>query len=228
MIYFPKSKLQVSHELPVYPGSVVVAEGQVLVSKSGTAGNGVEPTGSSNSGQTVVGFAVSDMLSITSFPKLEEFVVTGGAGSTTVLQRTPQASSYVLYADGVALTETTDYTLASKTVTWVNSQANKTVRFVYRFAPTTVEAQALQGDIRPGGAPGSLLNQVGVAKSGVIYTSEYDTAIDWTAANPAIKTGANGRVTVGGGGLAVRGWIVQAPNAGGPDGAFLGIEFSAD
>ncbi len=228
MIYLPKSRFQLSHEMPVYTGGTVAAEGQCLVSKSGTGGNGVEPSASSNANQTFVGFSVSDMITLASFPKVDSFVVTGGASTTVTLSRTPQASSYIVFADGVELTETTDYTLSGATITWVNSQAGKTVQVNYRFAPTVVEAQSIQGDIRPGGAPGALLGQVGVAKSGVIYTSQYDTAVNYTAANPALKTGANGRVTIGGSGLAIRGWVIQAPNANGPDGAFLGIAFNAD
>jgi hypothetical protein len=170
------------------------------------------------------------MLSLLSFPKVEDFVVSGGANTTITLARTPQASTIAIYnvTDATALTVTTDYTLSGATVTWVNSQANDTVRVFYRFAPTTVEAQAIMGDIRPGGAPGSLLGQVGVAKSGVMYTSEYDTSVNWLAANPVIKTAANGRLTIGGSGLTIRGWVVQAPHSNGPDGAFLGIEFNAD
>ena len=228
MIYLPKSRFQLSHELPVYPGGTVAAEGQCLVSRSGTAGFGVEPSGSSNSNQNFVGFSVSDMITLASFPKVDSFVVTGGVNSTVDLSRTPQASSYILFAGTTALTETTDYTLSGKTVTWVTNQAGKTITAVYRYAPTVVEAQMIQGDIRPGGAPGALLGQVGVAKSGVIYTSQYDTAQNYTAANVVLKTGANGRVTIGGSGLTIRGWVIQAPHANGPDGAFLGIEFSAD
>jgi hypothetical protein len=228
MIYFPKSKLQVSWEAPVSTGNSITAEGQALMSDVAAGVGGVKPTAGS-SDTVFLGFAVSDMLSITSFPKVEDFVITG---STFTLSRTPQASTLAVYdvTAGAALALTTDYTLATATVTLVTpaSQLNHTLRAFYRWAPTTVEAQALQGDIRPGGAPGALLGQVGIAKSGIMYTSEYDTSVNWLAANPVIKTAASGRVTIGGSGLTIRGWVISAPNSSGPDGAFLGIEFSAD
>lgn len=229
MLYFPKSRYQLSQEMPVATGATVTAEGQCLVSSTIGGVFGVQPCSNDSVG-TFVGFAVSEQLSLTSMPKVESFTVSGGIGTTLTLSRTPTASTLFIFdnTSNAALAVTTDWTLATATVTWVTDHTGHTVTAFYRYAPTASEAEAIQGDLKPGGAAGLILNQVGVIKSGVIYTSEYDTSVNWLATNPVVTKGASGRLTIGGAGAALSGVVViAAPNAGGPDGAFLGIEFQA-
>lgn len=228
MIYFPKSRYQLSQEMPGVASNPITSEGQCLVAQSIGGVFGVRPCSNDTVGN-FAGFAVAEQLSLLSVPKVESFVVSGGAATTLQLSRTPEASTLFIFnvTDGVALAVTTDWTLSGDTVTWVNTQIGDTVTCYYRFAPTTVEAQAIQGDVKPGGAAGLLLGQVGVIKSGVVYTSEYDTSVDWLANNPVVKTGAGGRVTIGGAGQTLPAYVISVPHSNGPDGAFLGLEFAA-
>jgi hypothetical protein len=228
MIYFPKSRYPLSTEMKVAVGAQILAEGSALVSSTIAGAFGVKPATDDTTG-SFVGFSVSEQITLASLPKVENFDVTGADGTTLVLSRTPSASTVFVYnnTSGSALAETTDWTVAGDVLTWVTDQSGDNVDVFYRFVPSAVEAQAFQGDVKPGGAAGFLLDQVGVIQRGVIYTSEFDTSVNWLATNPVIKTGVGGRVTIGGGGLTIPGVVVSAPNSGGPDGAFLGIEFNA-
>jgi hypothetical protein len=94
----------------------------------------------------------------------------------------------------------------------------------YKYALSAVQARALQGDVQPGGYAGEYVGQVGLLKRGIIYTSEFDAAVNWAAATE-IKLGVNGIITdQTGTGAAIKGYVVSVPNVETP---FLGIEFSA-
>jgi hypothetical protein len=230
MIYFPKSRFQISHEVALAAGAAVAAEGQALVASTIAGVFGAAPSAGS-SGELFLGVAISAQITLASFPKVETFVI--GAGLTYTLSRTPSGSTLTVLNGATAVAAgagATQYQLSGATLTFGGTgvaAAGQTIVAVYRFVPTVVEAVSIQGDITPGGTAAAQLGQVGVVKSGVIYTSEYDTAVNWMATNPIITTGANGRFTIGGSGATVNGVVVAAPNASGPQGAFLGIEFSA-
>ncbi len=227
MLYFPKSRFQVSHEVAVAAGATVTAEGQALVASTVAGVFGAAPS-SNSAGEVFLGVAVAEQLTLTSLPKVEQFVQ--GAGNTQTLSRTPSGGTLLVYdvtAGAVIAAGAGGWSLTGAFLSLDAGTNGHTVRVFYRYAPTTLEAQAVQGDIRPGGAAALQLNQVGVVKSGIIYTSEYDTAVNWLAANPVIKLGANGRFTIGGTGTTINGVVISAPHSNGPDGAFLGIEFSA-
>lgn len=233
MIYFPKTKGQISHELPVAAGTTIDAEGKCLVSSVVAGVFGVALSSASDAGKQFLGFSVAEQLSLTSFPKVEEFVL--GAGAVKVLERTPSGGTLLVYdktAGSVLVTGSGSgvdgWTLTGASLAIVNTLVGHTFTVFYRFAPTVVEAQSIQGDIRPGGPAALLLNQVGVLKSGIVYTSEYDTSVSWMGSNPVLYAGASGRVTTtASSSLAIPGTVISAPDAAGPNGAFLGIEFSA-
>jgi len=228
MLYFPKSRYQLSQEMSVATGQSVTAEGQCMVASTVAGVFGVEPSAGS-SGELFMGFAVSEQIGLNSFTSIEALTISSGLTYTTTY--TPSSGTVFIFdnTDNVALVVTTDYTISGSVISFTGSTAiaGKSVTVFYRYAPTTVQANSIQGNIKPGGPAAAVWNQVGVIKSGVIYTSEWDTSVNWLATNPALKTGANGRVTIGGSGVAINGVVVAAPNSGGPDGNFLGIEFSA-
>ena len=103
--------------------------------------------------------------------------------------------------------------------------AGMKVKVVYRYALTNIQARAMMGDAQPGGPAGAIVGQCGLAKRGVIYTSCFDTSVNWAAAT-AIKLAEGGFVTdQSGTGTALAGaYVVKVPTAEIP---FLGIEFSA-
>jgi len=230
MIYFPKTRVQTSYEVALAAGVAVAAEGQALVANTTAGVFGAQPSAGTG-GELFLGFAISAQITLASFPKVETFVI--GAGLTYTLARTPQSSTLTVLNGVTAVANgagATQYQLSTATLTFGGTgvaAAGQTITAIYRYAPTVSEAVALQGDITPGGTAAAILGQVGVLKSGTIYTSEYDTAVNWNATNPIITLGASGRLTIGGSGAVVNGVVVSAPNSSGPQGAFLGVEFAA-
>lgn len=220
MLYFPNGRPALSTELPIASGASIAAEGQCLVGSTAAGGVfGVAPSAGS-AGENFLGFAVSQQIAVTAFPKVEEKV----SPNTDIitLARTPNASSLTVWnvTTSTLLVVTTDYTVSGKTVTMGSSYRGHTIRFIYKFTPTAVEARAIQGDVYPGGAAGTSIGQVGIFQKGTVYTSEFNSAVDWQAANPAVKTGANGLVTIGGSGATIDCVIVQIPSTTNP---YLGL-----
>ena len=235
MIYFPKTRAQLSYEVAVASGVTVAAEGQLLVANTTLGVFGAQPTAGA-SGELILGFAISAQITLATFPKVESFII--GSGFTYTTARTPQASTLLVYnttnsAVISAGASATTYALVGSVITFGqgagtgNCAAGQAVTITYRYAPSAFEAEALQGDITPGGTAAALLGQVGVIKSGTIYTSEYDTSCNWNATNPTVYSFANGRVSTTSGGTTLNAVVVSAPNSSGPQGAFLGLEFSA-
>jgi hypothetical protein len=151
--------------------------------------------------------------------KVEEFIVPGSG--VVSLAFTPVAGQ--LSASNL----TTGAVIASPTVAGLQITglpAGNSVRVTYKYALSAVQARALQGDVQPGGYAGEYVGQVGLLKRGIIYTSEFNAAVNWAAATE-IKLGVNGIITdQTGTGAAIKGYVVSVPNVETP---FLGIEFSA-
>lgn len=221
MLYFPNTRQYVSVELPVAPGSKVTAEGQALVADTVAGGVfGVKPsTGAAT--DNFVGVSVGQQMTLSFMSKVEEGVQ--GAGNTFTLARTPSASTLSVWSvtDGVAVPAGAGgWTLAAAVVTLDAAWAGDTLRFTYRYAPTVNEARAIQGDIFPGGPAGDLVNQIGVIKNGNVYTTEFDSSVNWHAANPTVRVGANGLFTIGGAGTIVPCAIIAVPSVEQP---YLGL-----
>jgi len=226
MLYFPKTRVAISHELPIAVGASVQAEGLALVTDNTGGVFGLKPS-TGTAADVFYGISISQEFPLLAYPKIEERVQP--VANTIVLNRTPISGQLVVYdvtAAAVVPAGAGGWTLSGKTLTLQAGTAGHTIRVTYKFVPTAVEARAIQGDIYPGGAAGTSISQVGVLKSGAIYTTEFDASIDWSAAAnaTAIKTGANGQLTVGGSGTAVPAVVIQVPNTASP---FLGIELSA-
>jgi hypothetical protein len=228
MLRFELSKISDSMEKPVAAGATVTAEGQALVA---VAGGGVKPaTGAA--GEIFAGIAMAQQITPLALPKVERLIV--AADNTVTLAGTPLASTLrVVRTDtGAALvagtpgTNATDYSISGTVVTVNSALVGKTVEVAYRFAPTTLQVKAIQGDIPPGGAAALLLNSVGVVIKGDVVTTEFDTTADWStvSASTPIKLAANGLFTIGGSGATVAGaYVTQLPSAESP---FLGIHIN--
>lgn len=220
MLYFPNTRQYVSVELPVAPGAVVSAEGSALIADTTAGVFGVRPsTGAAT--DNFIGVSVSQQMSLNFMSKVEEFV--HPAGNVFTLARTPAAgtlSVYNLTTGAVVVAGAGGWTLAGRALTLDAATLGNTLVATYRFAPTSTEARTLQGDVYPGGPAGAAVNQVGVIKNGVIYTTEFDGAVNWRAANPTVRVGANGLFTIGGTGSIVNCAIVSVPSVAQP---FLGL-----
>lgn len=224
MLYFPQGRAYVSQEFPVAVGETVGAEGMALVAQTSGGVFGVQES-NGTSGEKFVGVSVSMQMTLTSLSRVEEQVVP--SSNTLTLERTPSSGTVSVYdLTSAALVPASGggaWSLSGRTLTLTATETGHEVRVSYKYAPTAVESMQLQGDIYPGGAAGLVVGQVGALKNGTIFTSEFDTAVNWNVDNPVVKTGAGGQFTIGGNGDTVPGFVVSVPSASSP---YLGLNLT--
>lgn len=212
-----------SSEAILAEGAQVTQEGQAMVA---VPGKGISPsTGAAN--EIFAGFAMNQLCGIPVLEPygiaVEEFLV--DSSDKVTVQFAPISNSVALInlETGAAIASPT---VTGKTIAAATAMtAGMKVKVVYRYALTNIQARAMMGDAQPGGPAGAIVGQCGLAKRGVIYTSCFDTSVNWAAAT-AIKLAEGGFVTdQSGKGTALAGaYVVKVPTAEIP---FLGIEFSA-
>ena len=221
MFYLPHTKIVDSNEAVVAPGAVILAEGQALVRQPGATAAGVQPS-TGGAGEIFCGFAIAGV-SAAPFPegytnKVEKFVVP--ASGSVSLQFAPVAGQFSV-TDMETGAAVAGVTLLGKVLSGMT--AGDQVSVVYKYALSVVQARALYGDVQPGGYAGAQVGQIGLAKRGVAYTSEFDASVDWAAAT-AVKLDANGQITdQTGTGVTIPAVVIALPSQDIP---FLGIEFS--
>lgn len=227
MINLTACRINRSVELPLDPSATLTSVGCALV--AGAVGS-VKP-GTGAAGEQFVGASLSQPLALLNFPKTE--TLTANASSQVTLSKLPIGGTLRVIAaeDKSALTAgdpaatATAYSVANGVVTTHASRVGKAASFFYHFVPSILEARTLQGDTQPGGAASLTTGTVGVIQAGLVVTTEYDTTVDWTQANPVVKVGANARFTIGGNGAVVpNAQVRQVPSS--TDG-MLGLYFSA-
>jgi hypothetical protein len=230
MLMFQKSRFDVSREHPVATGSTITAEGACLVWDN-QAGPGVKlGTGAAN--EKFAGVALAHQLTPLALPMVEDVVLSGTTASYSKQIVTSSIRAFDVTA-GAAITVVSGapgagqlgYNNTTKVITYADgTKTGNTIRLYYRYVPTTLEALAAQGNIPAGGGAALYLGTIGVVTNGVVYTSEFDGTVDWTAANPVVKIGAGGLFTIGGsGGGVANANIVSIPT---PDSPWLGLSFA--
>lgn len=223
MLYFPRGKGYISQEYPVAAGFSIAAEGQALVADTTAGVFGVKP-GSATAGEKFMGVAVGQPITITAVARVEEYVVP--AGNVITLKRTPQGGTLSVYnhtTGAVIAPGGGGWTLSGATLTLQASHVGNSVSVYFKYAVTVSESRMLQGDQFPGGPAGNVVSQIGAIKNGPVFTSEFDSTINWNQANPTVTLGANGQFTVGGTGTVLQATVIQAPSATNP---FLGLDLS--
>ncbi len=226
MIYFPLSKIVDSAETVTAPGASITSEGQALVRAVGAPATGVQQSMAADANEIFAGFAIAGV-SAAPLPalyaaKVEESVVPG-SGIVTLAQ-TPVAGQLAIYdlTTGAAVPLGGGIAVVNNTVTGLTAGNN--VRTTYKYALTVIQSRNLQGDVQPGGYAGAYVGQIGLAKRGLLYTDQFDAAVNWGAAT-GIKLAANGLITnQAGAGALIQGYVVSIPSQEVP---YLGIEFSA-
>lgn len=221
MLYTPLNKFADSGEVKVAPGVIIAAEGIALVRAAGAQSAGVMPA-TGTAADKFVGFAIAGT-SAAPFAegyanKVETFLVAaGGTGKLAFAPVTGQVSVF----DNTLGVPDTAFTVTGKDLSGLTVGSEVTV--TYKYPLTVVQARALSGDVQPGGYVGAYVDQIGAAKRGVIYTSEFDASVDWTSVT-AIKMAANGQLTgQAGAGVAIPAVVISVPGTEVP---YLGIEFS--
>lgn len=233
MLYLPKTSLVRVVTRAIVANGSVNAEGACLISNVEAGLRGVTQSNGS-SGEVFAGIAIYEKAPLTSVPKIEEGVVddttfkvalakvpVGGAAAMRVVDLT---TNTVLTAGSAANAGEFELTGSLSNEVLVNSsRADHNLRIMYRFSPTTNEARQLQGDVRAGGTALAAYGRTGVILIGDVYTTEFDLNVDWNVDNIVPRTGANGRITIGGSGAIIPGSIISAPTVESP---FLGISLT--
>lgn len=229
MLYLAKSTIGRPVERPVAPGSTITAEGLALVAVNINGQFGVRAsTGAAN--EKFVGVSLAQQLTIEYMPAFEEQLVPeNGVISLARLPiagtvRVVDATTNTVLSAGDPAADAAQYSVSNMTLTVHADLAGHVVTVAYRYSPSVIEAKTIQGDIPPGGAASYLLDSVGVIEVGDVYTSEYDTAADWTAESPVVRLGPNGLFTTAGTGpILTNAIVIQAPNGHDP---FLGLRIA--
>lgn len=188
------------------PATRIFAEGLALVADT-SIDQGVAIS-SGAAGEQFVGLSISSQLDPKELPTYESKVVAAGAVSAT-LDNAPIAGTISVrnLTTGVTLTAAAPGTAqgsltasqfaqtatGSRDIVVPAAMAGNELVAGYRFAPTLADIQWLQGEQLPGYHIANGLNIVGVITSGDLYTTEFDTASDWTSASLYVKLGANGK-----------------------------------
>lgn len=224
MIYSPLSFYTRSVEKKLATGAALTAVGQPLVA-SIENGQQVVSVAAGIAGEQFAGFAVVQTSATPVVPTTHvkvELSVVPATGLVTV-SKTPLAGTTM------AVRTDTGAVVAVVSVTGTSvdlgiASAGLTVRLVYRYALTVAEARSLVGDVQPGGYSGNTYGLIGCAQEGVIYTDQFNTSVDFSAAT-ALKLDAGGLVSdQTGSGVAINARVVAVASADYP---FLGIEFDA-
>lgn len=229
MLYSPLTTFHKSNEFPIASGAVVTEAGQAWVFALQNGRSVVQPsTGAAN--EVFAGFTSlqTNMAPFipTTYVKVETLVVP--TSGLLTLARTPVTGTVVITNANTNATVTlgtlSGNTVIAGTVTGgVSNAAAQTVNVTYTYALSVAEATALVGNIQPGGFIGNLVGQVGLGQEGVVYTNQFDTAINW-ATTTSITLGAGGKLTTGGN-VVLKAVVKQAPSVGYP---FLGLQFSSE
>lgn len=224
MIYFPLSAVSRSSEVALNPAATLAGDGQVMVS---ALVNGVAMASPSAGVATeqFIGFSVLSTSAAPFVPttavKVQEIVIPV-SGLVTVA-RTPLAGTVFAY-DNSAGSAITVVSVAASVVDLGAANAGKTARVQYRYTLSVVEARSIVGDIQPGNYAGTSYGTVGVAQTGVIYTDQFNSGVNFAAAT-SLKTDVNGRISdQTASGATVNAIVKYLPTLGNP---FLGLEFNA-
>ena len=237
MLNLSSSRIIRSDEVAFLPSAPVTVVGQILVQN----GPGYVKPGTGASTELFVGVSLSQPMTLTNFPKVEALVA--NAGGTIVLAFAPIAGTLRLFAPdipgdltvGTPGSQVAQYSVTGVTITQNVARAGRTTVAYYQYVPDTITARLLQGDTPPGGAASLTTGTVGVIRAGIVYTTEWDSLVDWTVVNPVVRVGANARFTIGGTGAVVgNAQIMAVPNSGGTSGggatstdSLLGLYFGA-
>lgn len=228
MIDFAKTKVQHSVERPVLTGELIATEGSALVGGRNADNTFGVKQSTDTSGEQFQGIAFNQQLTLDYLPVIEVLVVADAAVVSAAATKTIVSGSLRVVGEttgvlaaGNPATTTAEYSVDLNTgiITVHADQAGEDLTVSYRYAPTVLEAKDIQGDILPGGAAGQTLGSVGIITAGDIYTSAYNTAVDWSG-NTIVTLGASGIFDVGGTVALANVTVIHQPTADEP---FLGL-----
>lgn len=203
MLYFPQTRIDLSKERPIAQGYNVYAEGSALTWKNVGGQLGVAPTTGTN--DQFAGVSFNSVINALTVPYVETLTVSANgqintsfaanAGTLAIVN-----ASNTLMTAAAADTDPTTLTATQYAPSSTNPllysfnaslNAGAVVTVAYRYSPNSFQNMYLQGMQLPGGAAGLYLGQIDVIQHGDVYTSEYDTSVNWSTATGVVLE-ANG------------------------------------
>jgi len=239
-----KSHFSLTLQKDVATGQVVDREGVVLRSVLEAGEEKVQKADAGASNYRIAGFAISDNETIGVIPVVESLTIPASPGPYTVqlahtslVGTAPNSSVRVMVVGGSDLTEVAGApaagefqpNVATGVLTFNVAQAGASIMVWYRANLTVAQSRLRYYQRSVNNQAGAVFNTVAVGGgNGEIFTAEYDTNVDWSTAWPGgtanILTGADGILTIGGGGTALPGGsVVHVPNVDEP---YLGVAFN--
>lgn len=196
-IYAPLTHGPISGEFAVAPGAMITAEGQALVRTNTNQSAGVLPS-TGDASDIFVGFALAHTVGAAFeepfYNAIETYVVPTGGKVTLV--NTPIAGQVGIMDMSLVppapVPVTGSVTVTGKVIAGLT--AGNTVVVTYKYALTVYQRTALFGNSQPGGYVGNYVDQIGYISAGQVFTSEFDTSVNWLAATQ-VKLAANGQIT---------------------------------
>lgn len=224
-IYAPLTHGPISGEFAVAPGAMFTAEGQAIVRTNNNQSAGVLPsTGTAT--DIFVGFAIAHTVGAPFeepfYNSVETYVVpTGGKVS---LVNTPIAGQVGIYdiTAGAPVPVSGGVSVTGNVISGLT--AGNTVVVTYKYSLSVYQRVALFGNAQPGGYVGTYVDQIGYVSQGQVYTSEFNTSVNWAVATQ-VKLAANGQITdqTGSGNVIANATITAVPSSQVP---YLGIFLS--
>ena len=222
MLSFPQTRIELSNERAVAAGSLVHAEGVLLMNDLTGGVHGVKPAAAGTTAG-LAGISVNSVTYQPTVPMIQEFVVDATLKVTVAFPPLGTPKAYKVNPVTGALTAAA-ITMAGLVGTLTGVADKDTVRVVYQYSPTMLQIMSLQGNILPGGPAGHYLGQVGVITRGDVFTDQWDVAGDWSTAT-GVVAGANGLFApTANAAAALKGVaIIELPSAGS---TFLGLNIN--
>jgi len=216
-------------EKDVLVGSTIGAEGRVV---QRTLVGGLEFASESAGGgaEDIIGFSLMSTITPSEMCMVEGATIPATAAYTVQLSKTSLVATQIRVYDvtgAVDLTEgnpgvAAQYSVADATglMTFNVAQASHVLIIWYRYNPTVLEARQLwyEGQVNRDSWTDYTKVGVGCGKS-IIYTTEYNPLVDYSAGALSCFTG--GWLSIGGGGAAITGDVISVPTA---DDNYLGVE----
>ena len=238
MLDLTRTRIYESEELPLNSYASQFEDGTALNGTFNADGKmSAYVNGTPTNTDICLGVAMTTFTTPTYNVSVAEYTIPSASPYTLTLPFTPIAGTIQVYftSNNTSLTsETTaaaviatgEYNLTGATMTFFSADAGKTVMVVYKYSLTVVQAQALVGTGVPGGTwPSNVTGSIGVIQRGLVYTSMYDTSVNWATATTAKV--ANGMFIASSGtgaSLASNCYIAQIPTVASP---FLGVAIRA-
>lgn len=234
MLNLKETRFVHSQHLPVVDGLTIMDEGLALVAVMVDGIMKVKPS-AGVAGEVFAGVSFSRNSTAAQVPGVVEEVVgadlgmdlgrAAATGQISIVLTNPATGAVraaTIVSTAPASANEVQLTPAGRLVFFAGEAGTK-VRVVYQYAPSSVEAMSIKGNMPYGMLPSSVYGIVGVLTNmQELSTSCFDASVDWTGATTAgapqtVKLGADGRFTIGGNGVAVPNCtILKAPSVDSP------------